>query len=79
MVAARSGRALDVVDIWCDGACRNNGGVNPNLPVLAGVGVYCPTASREDRRYHRALPWLKQGPDNVGPTSNRELVPTYVH
>lgn len=39
-----------IAAFWCDGACRNNGQVNKNKPVIGGAGVYYPRAGTVSRR-----------------------------
>lgn len=57
------------VDIWCDGACRNNG--RRGVPVLGGWGVYSPRyPSGEVSVYGPLLNDLDQG--NTSATSNSQ-------
>ncbi|KAK9896206.1 ribonuclease H-like protein [Cystobasidium minutum MCA 4210] len=59
-----------IIEMWCDGACRNNGGYNPNKPIFAGAGVYYPRGKPVLRRQYRPLPHAaKRG--NKTATNNR--------
>lgn len=66
-----------IISMWCDGACKNNGGYDTRKPVFGGAGVYYPRGKKSlgMRCQKKALTkGLNQG--NPAATSNRKYSPS---
>jgi hypothetical protein len=65
-----------IIALWCGGACKNNGGYNPDKPVVAGYAVHYPrgTARRGGGKKHAMSHPANINQGNLSATSNRKHV-----